>query len=130
MRFDFESRTAFAPQEFLGLLKEEVRDRNARLEHPFVKLLFDGKLTQDQLRAWALQDYALKRCPTWWNAGRLLNSPSLAVQRRVVRSLMEELGDEGHGHTDMYERFLAALGVPADQMQRAPLLPSTVLALD
>lgn len=130
MRFDFESRDSIAPHEFLGLLKDEVRDGNARLEHPFVKLLFEGKLTLQQVRGWAMQDYALKRCPTWWNAGRLLNSPSLAVQRRVVRSLLEELGDEGHGHTEMYQRFGAAFGVSAEEMERAPLLPSTVLALD
>src|SRR2546423_9651408 len=115
VRFDFRSPDAVASQDFLGLLKEEVRDRNARLEHPFVKLLFDGKLTVQQLRGWAMQDYALKRCPTWWNAGRLLNSPSLAVQRRVVRSLLEELGDEGHGHTDMYQRFGAAFGVCGEE---------------
>ena len=65
MRFNFGSGEALPPKEFLALLKEEVRDRNARLEHPFVRLLFDGKLTLQQLRGWALQDYALKRCPTW-----------------------------------------------------------------
>ena len=130
VRFDFSSREPLPAEEFLRLRKEEVRHRNARLEHPFVRLLFDGRLTLEQLRGWALQDYALKRCPTWWNAGRLLNSPTLAVQRRVVRSLLEELGDEGHGHTDMYQRFLAGLGVAADEMEHAPLLPSTVLALD
>ena len=130
MRFNFRSEEALPAHDFLRLLKDEVRDRNARLEHPFVKLLFDGNLTLDQLRGWAMQDYALKRCPTWWNAGRLLNSPSLAVQRRVARSLMEELGDEGHGHTDMYQRFGAALGFSSEEMEQAPLLPSTILALD
>ncbi len=130
MRFDFRSPDPIPSHDFLRLLKEEVRDRNARLEHPFVKLLFDGKLTMEQLRGWATQDYALKRCPTWWNAGRLLNSPSLAVQRRVARSLLEELGEEGSGHTDMYQKFGQALGMSAEEMEAAPLLPSTILALD
>ena len=130
MPFDFASPEPHPAAEFLEMLKAEVRDKNARLEHPFVRLLFDGKLTLDQVRGWAKQDYALKRCPTWWNAGRLLNSPDLAVQRQVVHSLVEELGEEGGGHTEMYLRFGRALGMSDDEMEHAPLLPSTVLAVD
>ena len=128
--FDFTSPDPHPPGEFLGMLKAEVRHQNARLEHPFVRLLFEGKLSLDQVRGWAKQDYALKRCPTWWNAGRLLNSPDLATQRQEVHSLIEELGEEGGGHTEMYLRFGRALGVSEEEMERAPLLPSTVLAVD
>ena len=130
MPFDIASPQPLPAPEFLELLKAEVRHRNARLEHPFVRLLFDGELSLDQVRGWARQDYALKRCPTWWNAGRLLNSPDLATQRQVVRSLIEELGDEGGGHTEMYLRFGRALGTSGEEMERAPLLPGTVLAVD
>ena len=130
MPFDIASPQPLPAPEFLELLKAEVRHRNARLEHPFVRLLFDGELSLDQVRGWARQDYALKRCPTWWNAGRLLNSPDLATQRQVVRSLIEELGDEGGGHTEMYLRFGRALGMSGEEMERALLLPGTVLAVD
>ena len=130
MPFDFASREPHPAAEFLEMLKAEVRHQNARLEHPFVRMLFDGELSLDQVRGWAKQDYALKRCPTWWNAGRLLNSPDLATQRQVVHSLVEELGDEGSGHTDMYLRFGRALGLSEEEMEGAPLLPGTVLAVD
>ena len=130
MPFDIASPQPLPAPEFLELLKAEVCHRNARLEHPFVRLLFDGELSLDQVRGWARQDYALKRCPTWWNAGRLLNSPDLATQRQVVRSLIEELGDEGGGHTEMYLRFGRALGMSGEEMERALLLPGTVLAVD
>ncbi|MEE8518341.1 MAG: iron-containing redox enzyme family protein [Dehalococcoidia bacterium] len=130
MRFDFSRKQPYEGKEFLSMLQEEVRERNARLEHPFVRLLFDGKLTLDQVRGWAKQDFALKKCPTWWNAGRLLNSPSLDIQRQVARSLIEELGEEGGGHTDMYLRFGSALGIAEGDMENAPLLPSTVLVVD
>ena len=130
MRFDFGREQPYESEQFLGMLQEEVREGNARLEHPFVRLLFDGGLSLDQVRGWAKQDFALKRCPTWWNAGRLLNSPTLAIQRKVAHSLIEELGDEGGGHTEMYLRFGAALGVPEREMYDAPLLPSTVLVVD
>ena len=130
MRFDFARRDPYPVGEYLGLLQEEVRDGNARLEHPFVRLLFEGQLTREQLQGWAKQDYALKKCPTWWNAGRLLNAPTLSVQRRLAKSLIEELGEEGDGHTDMYLRFGQALGIAEQDMEHAPLLPSTVLAVD
>ena len=105
MPFDLASPEPHPAPEFLELLKAEVRHQNARLEHPFVRLLFDGKLSLDQVRGWAKQDYALKRCPTWWNAGRLLNSPDLATQRQVVRSVIEALGEEAGGPTEMYLEF-------------------------
>ena len=130
MRFDFSRSNPYEGNEFLAMVQDEVHENNARLEHPFVRLLFDGKLTLDQVRGWAKQDFALKKCPTWWNAGRLLNSPSLAIQRQVARSLLEELGDEGDGHTEMYLRFGTALGVSEDDMNNAPLLPSTILVVD
>jgi pyrroloquinoline-quinone synthase len=130
MRFNFDRDEAYSSEEFLRMLQEEVREGNARLEHPFVRLLFDGKLTMDQVRGWAKQDFALKRCPTWWNAGRLLNSPTLEIQRKVAKSLLEELGDEGDGHTEMYLRFGDALGITERDMYGAPLLPSTVLVVD
>mgnify|MGYP001029097056 FL=1 len=130
MRFDFDRDEAYEPATFLAMLQAEVREGNARLEHPFVKLLFDAKLTMNQLRGFAKQDFALKRCPTWWNAGRLLNAPNLDVQRRVARSLLEELGEKGEGHTEMYLRFGAALGISERDMFEAPLLPSTILVVD
>ena len=130
MRFDYRRNQAYDAEEFLTMLQDEVREGNARLEHPFVRKLFGGELTMDQVRGWAKQDFALKRCPTWWNAGRLLNSPTLAVQRQVVKSLWEELGEEGEGHTEMYLRFGAALGISEEEMFQAPLLPSTVLVVD
>ena len=102
-RFDFQRAKPYEGDQFLALLREEVWERNARLEHPFVKLLFDGQLTRQQLAGWARQDFALKRCPTWWGGGRVLNSPSLDVQRAVVGALLDELGDEDRGgHTEMY----------------------------
>ena len=130
MRFDFNREAPYEPSAFLRMLQEEVRERNARLEHPFVRLLFDGELTMDQVRGWAKQDFALKRCPTWWNAGRLLNAPTLELQKMIVNTLYEELGGEGGGHTEMYLRFGQALGISEDDMYGAPLLPSTVLAVD
>ena len=130
MRFDFNRTEPYPAGEFLEALKAEVRDRTARLEHPFVQMLFNGELTHDQLRGWARQDFALKKCPSWWLAARMMNSPNMAVQRRVAGPLMEELGSAEDAHTDMYLRSGRALGLSDDEMENAPLLPSTVLAVD
>ena len=130
MGIDYNRDKAYQPAEFLELMKAEVRTGTARLESSFVQLLFNGELTMDQVRGWARQDYALKKCPTWWVAARMLNSPSMAVQRRLMGTLNEELGTEALSHTDMYLQFGRALGYTDEEMEEAPLLPSTVLAVD
>ncbi len=62
-RFDFARKEPYSPDEFLDLLQKEALHANARVEHPYVQLLADGKLTIDQLRDYATQDYQLKKCP-------------------------------------------------------------------
>ncbi len=131
-RFDFQRREPYAPEEFLTLLKEEALYKNARLEHPYVKHLVDGKLTREQLRDFAKQDYQLKKCPSWWVAGRILNSPSIETQKMIAQTFIEEMGGVDPrftGHQAMYLEFGKALGLSAAELDHAELLPSTILAV-
>lgn len=132
-RFDFQRLEPYGPDEFLALLRAEALDRNARLEHPYVKLLVEGKLTPEQLRDFAKQDYQLKKCPSWWAAGRILNARTISDQKLIAKAFVEEMGgsDPGHtGHQAMYLEFGKALGLSEEAMEHAELLPSTVLAVD
>lgn len=132
-RFDFKRREPYEAEEFLGMLRAEALHKNARLEHPYVKRLVEGKLTLDQLRDFAKQDYQLKRCPTWWVAGRILNCPTIVEQKMIIKIFAEEMGGPEPGitgHQAMYLEFGKALGLGQEAMERAPLLPSTVLAVE
>jgi pyrroloquinoline quinone (PQQ) biosynthesis protein C len=132
-RFDFHRIEPYAPEEFLQMLKAEALHKSARLEHPYVTRLVEGKLSHEQLRDYAKQDYQLKKCPSWWVAGRILNSPTIADQKMIVKTFIEEMGGVDPrftGHQAMYLEFGKALGLSADEMEHAELLPSTVLAVE
>lgn len=131
-RFDFDRKEAYEPEEFLSMLKAEAREKNARLEHPYVKNMVAGKLTREQLRDFAKQDYQLKKCPSWWVAGRILNSPSIQTQKMIAGTFIEEMGGVDPrftGHQAMYLEFGKALGLTPDDLDHAELLPSTILAV-
>ncbi len=132
-RFDFKRTEPYGAEEFLRMLREEALDKNARLEHPYVKELVGGKLSRDQLRDFAKQDYQLKKCPSWWVAGRILNSPTIADQKLIAKTFIEEMGGldaRFTGHQRMYLEFGKALGLSDEDMELAELLPSTVLAVE
>lgn len=132
-RFDFRRLEPYGAEEFLQMLREEALDKNARLEHPYVEQLMDGGLSREQLRDFAKQDYQLKKCPSWWVAGRILNSPTIADQKLIAKTFVEEMGGVDSrftGHQAMYLEFGKALGLSEDDLEHAELLPSTVLAVD
>lgn len=133
MQFDYQRVEPYGAEEFLKMLREEAFFKNARLEHPYVKQLTGGKLTREQLQDFAKQDYQLKKCPSWWIAGRILNSPTISDQKLVAKTFIEEMGGidpRFTGHQSMYLKFGKALGLSEEEMEHAELLPSTVLAVE
>lgn len=131
-RFDFDRETPYGQDEFIGMVKAEALDRNARLDHPYVKLLVDGKLTREQLVDFAKQDYQLKKVPSWWSAQRITNCLTIADQKAISKAFAEEMGgsdDRFTGHQAMYLKFGEGLGLRSEDLERAPVLPSTILAV-
>lgn len=131
-RFDFHRLEPYGVEEFLAMLRTEALYQSARLEHPYVKRLVHGDLTQEQLRDFAKQDYQLKKCPSWWVAGRILNSPSIETQKMIAGTFIEEMGGVDPrftGHQAMYLEFGKALGLTPEDLDHAELLPSTILAV-
>ena len=132
-RFNFAKKEPYPIDEFLDLLQKEALHANARVEHPYVQLLVDGKLSIDQLRDYAKQDYQLKKCPSWWVAGRILNSPTIEDQKLLAGTFIEEMGGVDPrftGHQAMYLAFGRALGLTEKDLEEAELLPSTILTVD
>jgi len=131
-RFHFQRVEPYGPEEFLQLLRDEALHKNARLEHPYVKKMVGGELSREQLRDYAKQDYQLKKCPSWWVAARILNTPSIADQKIIAKTFIEEMGGTDPrftGHQAMYLEFGKALDLSEDELEHAELLPSTILAV-
>lgn len=131
-RFDFARTDPYGQDQFIGMLKDEALERNARLEHPYVKLLVDGRLTRSQLVDFAQQDYQFKKVPSWWLAQRITNCLTIADQKTLSKAFAEEMGGSDErftGHQAMYLAFGRALGLTADDLEHAPALPSTILAV-
>jgi len=132
-RFDFHRIEPYEPEGFIEMLRAEALDKNARLGHPYVGLLVEGRLSREQLQDYAKQDYQLKKCPSWWVAGRILNSPTIADQKMIAKTFIEEMGGVDPrftGHQAMYLKFGQALGLSEEELGHAELLPSTILAVD
>ena len=131
-RFDFDRESPYGQDEFIGMVKAEALQGNARLDHPYVKLLVDGKLSREQLIDFAKQDYQLKKVPSWWSAQRITNCLTIADQKAISKAFSEEMGgadDRFTGHQAMYLKFGAALGLTPADLEHAPVLPSTILAV-
>ena len=56
---------------FLDEMRDYIHARNAMMNHPFMKLLMDGKLTRDQVAAWARQFWVIPHTHMVNNAGKL-----------------------------------------------------------
>ena len=131
-RFDFHRENPYGQDEFIAMVQAEALEGNARLDHPYVKLLIDGKLSREQLIDFAKQDYQLKKVPSWWSAQRIANCLTIADQKAVSKAFSEEMGgadDRFTGHQAMYLKFGAALGLTPVELELAPILPSTILAV-
>ena len=59
---------------FLDSLKEEIVERNALIHHPLMKLLYEGKLTREQLVGWAKQFWVIPHTHMISNAGKLAHA--------------------------------------------------------
>jgi pyrroloquinoline-quinone synthase len=103
------------------VFQAELDARVARydlLAHPFSQAWSAGKLSREQLRAYALEYFHLVAAfPTFLSAlhSRLDDG---ALRRAVLRNLAEE-EVEGRAYTDMWMDFAEGLGLSPNQVRRS-----------
>ncbi len=105
--------------------------------HPFFAKLEKGDVPIPVVREWVKQFYPWLASVPVAMAERFANcswEPSNDKYRRMILDqLVEEAGDPKGtttGHPELWLRFCEGLGVPRAEVQSAPLLPSTMVAID
>jgi pyrroloquinoline-quinone synthase len=105
--------------------------------HPFFGQIERGEAPKPLVQAWVKQFYPWLACVPIAMAERFANcswEPANDRYRRMILDqLVEEAGDpkgKEPGHPELWLRFCEGLGVPRTEVQAAPLLPSTMVAID
>jgi len=104
-----------APEALAAALRAFSRSYYA--EHPFHRLMHDGRLTRRQLQGWVANRLAYQRVVPRKDAAILSNCPEPEVRRIWLTRIVDHDGTEpGTGGIEMWIRLGEALGVPRDEM--------------
>ncbi len=88
------------------------------VEHPFHKLMYEGKLTQRQFQGWVANRLAYQRVVPRKDAAILSNCPDPAVRREWIQRIIDHDGTApGTGGIELWIRLGIALGVPREEME-------------
>ena len=137
--------SALPPKEFCQLLMGEVKERHARLHHPFYFALYDGKLSLDEIRVWAKEAWGIFCMNVAINTAKLVRCQLSGIHdpeihKEFVDIIMSEVGytyfagapRQVLGHRALFLRFGESIGLASDELERCEreddFLPTTVLA--
>jgi pyrroloquinoline-quinone synthase len=88
------------------------------VEHPFHKLMYEGKLTQRQFQGWVANRLAYQRVVPRKDAAILSNCPDADVRREWIGRIVDHDGTTpGTGGIELWIRLGVALGVPREEME-------------
>lgn len=98
--------------------------------HSFMKLFYEGKLSKEQMRGWAINRYYFHRNIPPKEAAIVSNCPD-HVRKFWAEKLREEDGGEGKpSHPDLWIRFCEDLGLRRKEVENAEILPAVKMAVD
>ena len=105
--------------------------------HPFFGRLESGQVPREVVYRWVTQFYPWLSCVPLAMAERFSRcswEPEFDPYRKMILDqLVEEAGDpkgKEPGHPELWLRFCEGLGLPRSKVIGAPLLPSTLVAID
>jgi pyrroloquinoline quinone biosynthesis protein D len=129
--YETEGGNLLAPLEFEEALRDIGRRRYHNL-HPFHRLLHGGKLSRDQVRAWALNRYYYQAMIPIKDANILarMHDPEL---RRIWRQRIIDHDGEGSGEggIERWLRLTDGLGLPREYVKSGQgILPATRFAVE
>lgn len=114
--------------DFFEQLEAELQPMISQiLDHPFLNRLAEGRLSQEQLRYFAMQYSVYCSYFPRFLAASAANVPDDRTRMPIMENLWEEHG-EGRierSHRVLYEQFALALGLSADDLHRVSPLPNT-----
>src|SRR5579863_3931697 len=127
----------FEGEAFRRVLVDYKMSRHPFKTHPFFQRLERGEVPTEVVERWVTQFYPWLSCVPLAMAERFARcsfEPKFdAYRRMILDQLVEEAGDpkgKEPGHPELWLRFCEGLGIPRARLQAAPLLPSTLVAID
>ena len=126
-----ESQRLLSPEEMEAALRAIGARRYHNL-HPFHRLLHDGKLSKDQVRAWALNRYYYQAMIPVKDAAVLARMTDASLRRIWRQRIVDHDGDhEGDGGIERWLKLTDGLGFARDYVTSLQgLLPATRFAVD
>jgi pyrroloquinoline-quinone synthase len=92
--------------------------RSYYAEHPFHRLMYEGRLTRRQLQGWVANRLAYQRVIPRKDAAILSNCPEPEVRRIWLTRIIDHDGTEpGTGGIEMWVRLGEALGLRREEME-------------
>lgn len=88
------------------------------VEHPFHKLMYDGKLTRRQFQGWVANRLAYQRVVPRKDGAIISNCPDPAVRREWIGRIIDHDGTApGTGGIELWIRLGIALGLSREEME-------------
>jgi coenzyme PQQ biosynthesis protein C len=115
-------------------LKEVIRKRYPRV-HPVRQLLLSGRLTREQLQAWAKNLFHEFRNIHRFFGIRYQKCPVPELRRALLENMVEEEGEDLFGgkhpsHAELWTRFGEGLGISREELHAYEPLPGIRAALE
>ena len=120
-----------SPEDLTDALRAIGAERYHNL-HPFHRLLHDGKLTRQQVQAWALNRYYYQASIPIKDATLLARLPTAELRREWRRRLVDHDGDApGKGGVARWLKLAEGVGLDSDYVESGVgILPATRFAVD
>jgi len=88
------------------------------VEHPFHRLMYEGKLSRRQFQGWVANRLAYQRVVPRKDAAILSNCPDPAVRREWLQRIIDHDGTrEGEGGIELWIQLGVALGLSREEME-------------
>jgi len=88
------------------------------VQHPFHRLMYEGRLTRRQFQGWVANRLAYQRAVPRKDGAILSNCPDQEVRREWIQRIVDHDGTEpGAGGIELWIRLGVALGVPREEME-------------
>jgi pyrroloquinoline-quinone synthase len=102
------------------------------VQHPFHRMMHEGKLTPRQLQGWVANRLAYQRAIPRKDAAIISHCPLPEVRRMWLQRIVDHDGvEEGEGGIELWIRLGVALGVPREEMDdERHVLPAVRMAAE
>jgi len=117
-------------ETFIKKLRGEGNER-FHMKHPFNKMMFEGRLTKTQVRAWIVNMFYYQLNIPMKDAAIISNCPIPEVRRFWISKILEHDGYEKvEGGITGWLKLGEAAGIPKDDMISARFLPGVRFSVD